>query len=74
MTFLDATSMLATLAAVAVLSGQLRNVHDLCSLSSDIQRIGALVVLTIGKIQTKASPPPPRTRSQVPLALIPVYQ
>lgn len=49
---LDLLSMLATLVAAVLLSGQLRKVHDICQLSSDTQRLGALVLWTIGELQT----------------------
>ncbi|CAM9552169.1 unnamed protein product [Ectocarpus sp. 8 AP-2014] len=45
---LDLLSMLATLVAAVLLSGQLRKVHDICQLSRDTQRLGALVLWTIG--------------------------
>lgn len=41
---LDLVGTLATVAAAVLLTGKLRKVHDICQLSSDTQRIGALMV------------------------------
>ncbi|CAM9923305.1 unnamed protein product [Ectocarpus sp. 6 AP-2014] len=52
---LDLISMLAVLVAAVLLSGQLRKVQDICQLSRDTQRLGALVLDNRTTVRTFSS-------------------
>lgn len=55
---LDLTGVVLTLAGAVLLTGKLRKVDDICRLSSDTQRIGAVMVGIV--CEDLQLPPPPR--------------
>lgn len=55
MTVVDVTALLMTVTAAACLGGELRKVHDICNLSSNAQKVVALLLSVIGKCTFCAS-------------------